>query len=162
MGAYNLEGVEGRDLDAREALDWLDALERRYHEAGGGYRAPAMTVRDFLEGKSGGALGDSSYPLGLAPTDLADLLPAGPVGPLREGLADFCKKLRGYETGLLLGLESKTSAPVQAVRHPELLVSRYENLYVAGEGSGWSGGIVSSAADGLRVAQAICKAASLA
>ena len=119
-----------------------------------------MTVTDYLSGKSGGALSPSSYPLGLVGADFRELLPPALVQPLREGLRSFCGKLRGYETGQILGLESKTSAPIQALRHPELLYSRYENLYVAGEGSGWSGGIVSSAADGLKVAQAVCRSAA--
>jgi uncharacterized FAD-dependent dehydrogenase len=160
VAELNLESLLARELGADEALDWLDALERSYYSFAGGYRSPAMTLRDFLSGKSGGCLLPSSYPLGLAPADFRDLLPAGLIAPLREGLKSFCGKLRGYETGQLLGLESKTSAPIQALRHPELLYSRYVNLYVAGEGSGWSGGIVSSAADGLKVAQALCKAAA--
>jgi uncharacterized FAD-dependent dehydrogenase len=160
VAGLSLGSLLGRDIDADGALDWLEALERGYHSFAGGYRSPSMTVRDFLSGKTGGALMPSSYPLGLVTADFRDLLPAGLVAPLREGLRSFCGKLRGYETGQLLGLESKTSAPVQALRHPGLLHSRYENLYVAGEGSGWSGGIVSSAADGLRVAQALCRAAA--
>jgi uncharacterized FAD-dependent dehydrogenase len=160
VAGLSLEAMVGRELNALEALDWLEALERRYYAFAQGYSAPAMTVKDFLSGTSGGALPKSSYPLGLLPADFRELLPAGLVEPLREGLKAFCGKLRGYDNGLLLGLESKTSAPIQAIRHPELLYSRYENLYVAGEGSGWSGGIVSSAADGLKVARAICRAAA--
>ena len=159
VAELDLQAFLSREIGADEALDWLDALERRYFSYSGSYRAPAMTVRDFLEGRSAGTVLPSSYPLGLAPADLGELLPEGLAGPLREGLRSFCSKLRGYETGQLLGLESKTSAPIQALRDPELLNSRYTNLYVAGEGSGWSGGIVSSAADGLKVAQALCRAA---
>lgn len=160
VAGLNLESLLEREVGAAEALDWLEDLEREYYAFPRGYRAPAMTVRDFLVGKSGGSLLPTSYPLGLAQADLGELLPAGLIAPLREGLRDFCRKLRGYETGQILGLESKTSAPIQARRHPELLYSRYENLYVAGEGSGWAGGIVSSAADGLKVARAICRAAA--
>lgn len=145
----------GREVGALEALDWLENLERSYLLTPGSYRAPAMTVGDFLGGKAGSRLPDSSYPLGLEPADLGALLPPALVSPLREGLADFCRKLRGYEEGIILGLESKTSAPVQVTRHPEELWSRFTNLYVAGEGSGWSGGIVSSAADGIKVARKI-------
>ena len=160
VAGLSLETLLARELTAGEALDWLDTLERKYYSSAEGYRAPSMTVKDFLSGKSGGALAPSSYPLGLAAADFRELLPYGLVEPLREGLRSFCGKLRGYETGQLLGLESKTSAAIQALRHPELLFSRYENLYVAGEGSGWSGGIVSSAADGLKVGQAICRDAA--
>ena len=160
VAALDLQSFLSREISASEALDWLDALERKYFDFAGDYRAPAMSVRGFLSGKSGGAMSPSSYPLGLAPADFSELLPKGLVAPLREGLGDFCQKIRGYETGILLGLESKTSAPIQVIRHSERLYSHYENLYVAGEGSGWSGGIVSSAADGLKVAQAICRAAA--
>ena len=52
-----------------------------------------MTVGDFLAGRSGGALAQSSFPLGLVPADFRELLPAGLVAPLREGLAAFCGKL---------------------------------------------------------------------
>jgi len=162
VAGLDLGSILSREVGAGEALDWLEALERRCYELTGGYRIPAMSVRDFLSGKSGGALSPASYPLGLEPADLGELLPRPLVEALRVGLRDFCGKIRGYETGQIMGLESKTSAPIQALRHPELLYSRYENLYVAGEGGGWSGGIVSSAADGLKVAQAICRAAGKA
>jgi len=159
VAELNLESFLSRELRADEALDWLDALERSCFAVSGSYRAPAMTVADFLAGKAGGNLLPTSYPLGLAGADFGELLPGSLAQALREGLRSFCSKLRGYETGQLLGLESKTSAPIQALRVPELLHSRYTNLYVAGEGSGWSGGIVSSAADGLKVAQALCRSA---
>jgi len=145
----------GRYVDAGEALDWLESLERAFFAATGDYRAPAMTIRDFLDRKTGSSLPPTSYTLALAPADLGGLFPAGIVAPLREGLSDFCRKLKGFDSGVIMGLESKTSSPIQAHRHPELRHSHFGNLYIAGEGSGWSGGIVSSAADGLKAAQAI-------
>jgi hypothetical protein len=158
VAALDLSSLLDREVGAAEALDWLESLERKYFAFAQGYSAPAMTVRDFLAGRSGSPLGASSYVLALAQADFHDLLPPELIDPLRDGLRSFCAKIKGYETGQIMGLESKTSAPIQALRHPELLYSRYENLYIAGEGSGWSGGIVSSAADGLKIAQAICKA----
>jgi uncharacterized FAD-dependent dehydrogenase len=71
---------------------------------------------------------------------------------LREGIKDFCRKIRGFETGMIMGLESKTSSPVQVVRDTSGLCAGFENLYVVGEGSGWAGGIISSGADGIRSA----------
>jgi len=158
VAALDLRSLLAREVGASEALDWLEALERKYFSFAQGYSAPAMTVRDFLSDKSGSPLKPSSYALGLVTANFRELLPNALIEPLRDGLRSFCGKIRGYETGQILGLESKTSAPIQALRHPELLYSRYENLYIAGEGSGWSGGIVSSAADGLKIAQAICRA----
>jgi uncharacterized FAD-dependent dehydrogenase len=155
VAGVSLNALLGEELSPERALDWLEALERRFKDFAGGWRAPAMTVRDFMAGRSGTALPPSSYPLGLMAANLAELLPAAIVPPLREGLAQFCRKLRGYEDGIILGLESKTSAAIQALRDPEAMTAGYDNLYIAGEGSGWSGGIVSSAADGLKAAQAL-------
>ena len=155
VAGLSLRSLLGRELDALESIEWLEALERSFHDFAGGYRAPAMTIADFLAGGSGSALPESSHPLGLVPADLAELAPAGLVAPLREGLAAFCRTLEGYGEGLLLGLESKTSAPIQVLRSDGGLAAGFSNLWIAGEGSGWSGGIVSSAADGLKAAMSV-------
>jgi len=55
---------------------------------------------------------ESSYPLGLKPAELWDLLPSEVSGSIREGLKDFSRKVRGFETGIIMGLESKTSSPI--------------------------------------------------
>lgn len=71
---------------------------------------------------------------------------------MKAGLTDFIRKIKGFETGILLGLESKTSAPIQVLRHPTGLCEGFSNLYMIGEGSGYAGGIISSAADGVKAA----------
>ena len=76
---------------------------------------------------------------------------------LCDGIHDFGRKLAGFDMpdAVLTGVESRTSAPYRIARG-ELLTSREaENVYPAGEGAGWSGGIMSSAVDGIRVAEAI-------
>jgi len=74
---------------------------------------------------------------------------------IRAGLKDFSKKIRGFDSGLIMGLESKTSAPVKVIRQDNGLCAGFDNLYMAGEGSGYSGGIISSAADGIKTARTI-------
>ncbi len=54
-----------------------------------------------------------------------------------------------------MGLESKTSSPVQAVRDREGILEGFDNLYMIGEGSGYSGGIISSAVEGIKTAMRI-------
>jgi uncharacterized FAD-dependent dehydrogenase len=63
--------------------------------------------------------------------------------------------MRSFETGNLIGLESKTSSPIQVVREKNGLVEGFENLYIIGEGSGYAGGIISSAADGVKAAMGL-------
>ncbi len=66
--------------------------------------------------------------------------------------------MRGFVTdeAVLIGVETRTSAPCRLVRGDGLQAPGLAGLYPAGEGAGYAGGIVSSAVDGLRVAEAIC------
>jgi len=83
------------------------------------------------------------------------LLPAQIVKSMQAGLTDFMRKMKGFETGNLIGLESKTSSPVQVVRESNGRTEGFENLYIIGEGSGYAGGIISSAADGVKAAMGL-------
>jgi len=80
------------------------------------------------------------------------MLPPAVISSMTQGLKDFGRKIKGFETGIIMGLESKTSSPLQAVREEDGSCAGFENLYIAGEGSGHSGGIISSGADGIRAA----------
>jgi uncharacterized FAD-dependent dehydrogenase len=80
------------------------------------------------------------------------MLPDGVQNAMREGLKDFCRKIRGFDTGIIMGLESKTSAAIQVLRDEDGKCTGIDNLYMAGEGSGYSGGIISSGADGIKIA----------
>jgi uncharacterized protein len=142
----------GNDSSPLKVLDWLEQLESSFYSFSDSYKAPAVRISDFMQGKTSRSLPDSSYPFELLSADMNQLLPEKIIKTMREGLTRFSQKMKGYETGILLGLESKTSSPVQVIRDKETLSSRYDNFYLAGEGSGWAGGIVSSAADGIRVA----------
>ena len=147
--------LAGRHVTALEALQWLEELEHSFYDYSGGYNAPFCTISDFLKGTEPGTIPETSYPLGLKPAPLWNMLPAVVTHALREGLKDFDQRLRGYGNGILLGLESKTSSPIQVLREKNGLCTGFENLFLAGEGSGYAGGIVSSAADGIRIAMQI-------
>jgi len=150
--------VAGRKVTPLEALEWLENLESSFFDYAEGYMAPFCSISNFLHEKEPHKIPDTSYPLGIAPAPLWKLLPPGVTASLRSGLADFCKKIKGYEKGNLLGLESKTSSPVQVIREKNGLCTGFTNLFMAGEGSGYSGGIVSSAADGIKIAMNLIEA----
>ncbi len=152
VAGISMDKLMGREISPLEAIEWLAALENRFYEYSGGYQAPFCGVRDFIDQKEPSRTVESSYPLGLKPAPLWELLPQAVSSSLRDGLRVFSKKLNGFETGTIMGLESKTSAPVQAVRDENRLCAGFENLFIAGEGSGHSGGIISSACDGIRTA----------
>jgi uncharacterized FAD-dependent dehydrogenase len=142
----------GREATPEEALDWVQSLEERFYQYSDGFAAPFCGIQDFIDQKEPGGIVESSYPLGLKPAALWELLPAEISSSLRQGLKDFSRKIQGFETGTIMGLESKTSSPIQVLRGKERCCIGIENLYMVGEGSGCSGGIISSGADGIRAA----------
>jgi uncharacterized protein len=144
--------LAGKEVTPVEALALVENLERAFFRYTGDYRAPACSINDFLKSHLRQTAFESSYPLGLLPSPLWEMLPPAIVKSMQAGLADFIRKIKGFETGNLLGLESKTSSPVQVLRQPSGKCEGFENLYIMGEGSGYAGGIISSAADGIRSA----------
>ncbi|HEY7373244.1 MAG TPA: FAD-dependent oxidoreductase [Polyangia bacterium] len=142
------------------------ALQRQVEQAafragGGRFRAPAQRLGDFLDGRSGGAVGASSYRPGLAPADLGAVLPAFVAQALRGGLRRMGARLPGFlfPDATLVGVETRTSAPVRLLRDDATLMSpSLAGLYPCGEGAGYAGGIVSAALDGARVAARVLAA----
>jgi uncharacterized FAD-dependent dehydrogenase len=140
-------------------LAWQRKWEREaYRLGGGGYHAPAQRLAAYLAGKPGAPPGKTSYRPGVVPADLAVLYPPRVREALRAGLAAFGRRMRGFvtEEALLIGIESRTSSPCRLVRGEDLVAPGLGGVYPCGEGAGYAGGIVSSAVDGLRVAEAIC------
>jgi len=145
--------------DAREALAFQAELERTaFRYGGGGQVAPAQRMTDFIAGRLSRSLPECSYIPGLFPSTLHEWLPEQVGGRLREGVKQFGQKMRGYftEEAVLVGVESRTSSPVRVLRSPDTFESlSHKGLYPAGEGAGCAGGIVSSAVDGQRCAEAV-------
>jgi uncharacterized protein len=145
-------------------LELQSQIERAAFQAGGGgLKAPATRVTDFLSSRASSSVPASSYVPGLHATDVGAVLDAAGMSfapALRMALAAFGHRLRGYitEEAVLVGVESRTSSPVRIPRDPTTLESLdWRGLYPAGEGAGYAGGIVSAAVDGLRIAQQISK-----
>lgn len=141
------------------------ALQRQieraaYHTAGGDYRAPLVTVGDFLAGKA------VTEPRRILPTyregkiTVASpdaYLPRVYTDAIRGALGRFGRTLRGFDTpdAILTGAETRTSSPVRILRDGERRAIGYKNVYPAGEGAGYAGGITSAAVDGVRTALAL-------
>lgn len=140
-------------------LEWQRRWEARAYELGGGhYHAPAQRITDYLARRPGQPPGKSSYHPGLVHADLEVLFSPAIRTALREGLRAFERRMRGYvtEEAVLIGIESRTSSPCRLVRGADFQAPGLRGVHPAGEGAGYAGGIVSSAVDGLRAAEAIC------
>ena len=139
-----------------DAFDFLDRLEAKLAQAGGGgCVAPAQTARDFLNGKTGRLPSETSYCFGLAPARLDSIMPAPVTASLRRALVHFDKIMPGFlDRGVMIGGETHVSSPVRFDRDRATYKSSVDGLYFCGEGAGFAGGIVSAAVDGLHTADA--------
>ncbi|OIO05127.1 MAG: dehydrogenase [Elusimicrobia bacterium CG_4_10_14_0_2_um_filter_56_8] len=142
---HPLAGVEfQRDIESKAFL------------AGGGHwKAPAQNLRDFLAGRLSSAINTNSFKMGTRSAELKSIFPAFITETLVSAFSqwgDDCPLFSG-EDAVLIGPETRTSSPVRMLRG-----SKYEanirGLYPIGEGSGYSGGITSSASDALKAVEA--------
>ena len=129
-----------------------------FHAGGDAINAPSQRLVDFLRRKASSTLGKTGYMGDVVSAPLHELLPPFVVDSLIQGFRDFDRKMHGFitEDATLLAVESRTSSPVRIPRDKETLQHpQLQGLYPCGEGAGYAGGIVSSALDGIRCAEAI-------
>lgn len=140
-----------------KGLEYQKNLERLAFTAGGRTQtAPAQRLVDFVDGKLSADLNDTSYQPGLNSAPMHSLLPKLIGSRLRKGFAAFGRKMHGYYTNEanIVGVESRTSSPVNIPRKDNLEHPEIEGLFPCGEGGGYAGGIISAAMDGERCAEA--------
>lgn len=153
--------VSGLQPDVRHPLAMMcfqEALEEQNWQQGNCRQtAPAQRMADFVNGRLSYDLPTSSYAPGLVSSPLHFWMPKFITARLAEGFRRFGKASRGFLTNeaVMIGVESRTSAPVRIVRDGETLQHvRLKGLFPCGEGAGYAGGIVSAAMDGERCAEA--------
>ncbi len=135
--------------------------ESRAFELGGGnYQAPGQLVGDFLAGRPSTTLGSvqPSYTPGVHLCDLSAALPDYVIDAIREALPSFARQIKDFDLAdaVLTGVETRTSSPIRIKRNVSDLQSiNTKGLYPTGEGAGYAGGILSSAVDGIKVAEAL-------
>lgn len=136
-------------------------MERRAAQLGGGTNltVPVQRVTDFIKGQVSETVPSSSYRLGVRSAACHEIYPAPITEALRDALVNhFDAQMPGYvhEDGLLHGVETRTSSPLRISRDRETFKAKgISNLFPAGEGAGFAGGIVSAAVDGRMVAEAV-------
>ena len=145
-GALNL-------LSFQEAIEKACFTDKQFPQ-----KAPAQRMVDFVKGKLSSNLPDTSYNPGVKSIMLENLLPDFVGASLKQAFPIFDKKMRGFYTNeaILIATESRTSSPVRITRDIETYEHvQIKGLYPCGEGSGYAGGITSSAVDGINCAKAV-------
>lgn len=127
-----------------------------YALGGGNFSAPVESVGSFLYGKQN--IGKCSYLPKYKFIDIKKCLPDFVYESLKLGLVEFNKKYKNFanDNDILIAIESRSSCPLCLVRD-ENFESNIKGIYTCGEGAGYAGGIVSSAQDGIKVAESIYK-----
>jgi uncharacterized protein len=153
-------GVRPDDFGADDPLAGMH-FQRRFEETafvsgGGDYRAPAQNLLTFL-GRGRGGINAGTCRPGIKEADLHSLLPPFVSTGLKRALPHFNRTMPGFITGeaMLIGVETRTSAPLRIVRGEDGQSVSHPGLYPAGEGAGYAGGIMSAALDGLLTAQRV-------
>ena len=143
--------------DPLSGIEFQRAIEKRAYSLSSSYKAPAMRLADLLSEDRATELTDvtPSYPIGTVRASVDDYLPRFASESLRRAIDNFDAWLPGYRFGgaVLTGPETRTTSPVRIERTEAGYAVGAVGVYVAGEGAGYAGGIISSAVDGLRIAE---------
>jgi uncharacterized FAD-dependent dehydrogenase len=162
---WNVNG-NGTPLNqALAVMEYQEALERMcwqqgLQNGGKGQTAPAQRMADFVKGRLSYDLPQTSYTPGVVASPLHFWMPKEIATRLQKGFEFFGKQRKGFLTNeaLMIGVETRTSAPVRILRDNETLQHvTIEGLFPAGEGAGYAGGIVSAGVDGERVADMVAE-----
>jgi uncharacterized FAD-dependent dehydrogenase len=126
---------------------------------GGDYFAPIQLVSDFLQNRLSDQIRQvaPTYQPGVRLRDLEKALPSQIIGAIREALGVFNNRIPGFSgpDAILTGVETRTSSPLRILRGVDGQSTTVRGIYPIGEGSGYAGGIMSSALDGIKAAEKI-------
>ena len=168
LANVNPSDIPGIENDVLAGIALQRSCEVAAFEAGDcTYKAPAQLLTDFRAKVASRGPGHvrPTYPLGVKWTSVGRCLPEYVDRAIRAAIPILAKRMEGFDRmdAVLTGVETRTSSPVRVMRRPDDCCSvDVEGLYPCGEGAGYAGGIMSAAADGLRCAAELVKAANAA
>jgi uncharacterized FAD-dependent dehydrogenase len=147
----------GDASDPLAGITFQKQIEERARAITRNNRAPATTVRGFLEGTATIADTHTSHPIGVQADDFSQIFPPFVNSALKKGIADFAKRLKCFNNGkaLLTAPETRIIPPVKVDRNPDYSIKGIENLFVCGECAGYSEGVLNAAVEGIKAAQGI-------
>jgi uncharacterized protein len=133
-----------------DGLQWQSRIEHRAFATG--YAAPFQATKDYLKNALSAKVKVPCFFPEVKAVNISDLFSDGINKALKSALIHFDHIMPGFiSEGFLIAPETRTSSPLRIVRDKANLNCRnITNLYAIGEGAGYAGGIISSAADGYK------------
>ncbi len=145
--------------EALAGIDFQRKLEAKAYQLGKG-KVPIQLYKDYQKNQPSSSLGKikPEHKGDFTLTNLNELFPPSINEALKEAIVVFGQKIKNFDTGdaILSGVESRTSSPVRILRDSSF-EANIKGIYPCGEGSGFAGGIMTSAVDGLKVAETLIK-----
>jgi len=151
--AVTCRGDDYDSLSPLAGIEFQKEIEQKAFQAGGGnWQVPAQNLMDFLGEKNCAALPENSYQMGVHPADIKDIFPEFVIDELVAAFNKWKDEVPLFisNQAILLGPETRTSSPLRIIRNERYESINIKGLYPIGEGSGYTGGITSSAADALK------------
>ncbi len=135
-------------------IDMQKKIESTAYNLTGSYKAPAETLASLVKGEKTDFDVKPSYKIGVERHKTTEYMPEFVTEALKASMTDFDAWLPGfyYSGAAVIGPETRTTSPVRVTRHESGEALGIKGLYPVGEGAGYSGGIVSSAKDGIAAA----------
>ena len=109
-----------------------------------------------MRGQSSGRLNENSCATGTVAAQMHEIFPAFVSAALKRAFTSWQATYPAFVSrqAILIGAETRTSAPLRITRHKSFAAVNHRNLFPIGEGSGYTGGITSSAADAIKAVEA--------
>ena len=155
-----LVNVRVDDFYINSPLDGLyfqEKIEKLCYEVTNTYKAPCNLVKEFLNNEVATSFRSvkPTYTNKTVFASFKEILPDYVLNALKDGIIEIDKKIKGFydDDAILTIVESRSSSPVRILR--ENYESNIRGVYPIGEGAGYSGGITSSALDGIKCAMKI-------
>lgn len=155
-----LVSVKPSDFESDSPLagiEYQEKIEKEAYSLAGGYAAPAIALDALFSSAAYTTSAEvaPSYPRGTVPASPDEYMPEYISESIKAAMRDFDAWLPGFASGgaVLTGPETRTTSPVRILRDSSGECPTMRGLFPCGEGAGYAGGIVSSATDGLRMAE---------
>lgn len=135
-------------------------IEQKAFEAGGGdYGIPVASLQRFIDPSSNILVSENRSCLKVKEANISEILPGFVVETLVSAIPKMIMGFKGLDFNdvTLYAAETRSSSPVRIKRDENRQSVNIQGLFPCGEGAGYAGGIVSSALDGIRVAESIIR-----
>ena len=134
-----------------DGMNFQEKLEQKAYKEGNSL-IPTQNYIDFKNNiKSKKLLLKPEFKGGYTLSNINEILPKNICEDIIEAIEYFNKKIKGFnnDDSIISAVESRTSSPVRILRNDKYQTN-IKGIYPIGEGSGYAGGITTSAMDGIR------------